>query len=163
VCYLQRGLCHKPQRAIDLWHSRYRMADTVAPAVRSRIMLAVKSRNGAAEMTVRRRLHSLGYRFRIHDHALPGAPDIVFSKRKLVIFVNGCFWHGHVDCRRSDRPASRLDYWNRKLDRNIERDRLNQSLLAALGWRVLVVWECSLPSTHWVEDLVALLGPAARS
>jgi len=104
-------------------------------------MAAVKNKNTAPEIIVRKALHRLGYRFRLHRRALPGNPDIVLPRYRAVIFVHGCFWHGH-DCRRGKRPSTRTDFWNAKLDRNLERDRKNAELLKELGWRVLVVWEC---------------------
>lgn len=104
-------------------------------------MARVKNKNTAPEIVVRKTLHRLGYRFRLHRRNLPGNPDIVLPRWQAVIFVNGCFWHGH-DCPRGKRPASHQEFWSTKLDRNIERDRENQSLLREGGWRVLVVWEC---------------------
>lgn len=109
---------------------------------RSRTMRAVKSRDTGAEMVVRRLVHSLGYRYRLHRKDLPGAPDLVFSARRAVIFVHGCFWHQH-DCPRGARiPKTNRDYWAPKLMRNKVRDLKNQDQLRSLGWRVLVAWEC---------------------
>lgn len=108
-------------------------------------MARVKNKNTAPEIIVRRMLHRLGYRFRLHRRNLPGNPDIVLPRYQAVVFVHGCFWHGH-DCRRGKRPASHTDFWNTKLDRNIERDKYNAVLLQELGWKVLVVWEC------WTKD-----------
>ena len=117
------------------------MADTFTPAERSRIMAAVKSKNTSPEVVVRRIVHKLGYRYRLHVTALPGAPDLVFPRFKKVITVNGCFWHKHR-CGRCRIPATRRAYWIAKIERNAVRDRRNRRRLARLGWQVLVVWEC---------------------
>lgn len=104
-------------------------------------MSRVKNKDTQPELRVRSLLHRLGYRFRLHRKDLPGKPDIVLPKYKSVVFVHGCFWHGH-DCSRGRRPTSNVEFWNSKLDKNIERDELNQEFLGQLGWRVLTVWEC---------------------
>ena len=115
--------------------------DTRTPEQRRRIMQAVKSENTGPELVVRRLLHSMGYRYRLHRKDLPGRPDIAFVSRRKAIFVHGCFWHGH-DCPKGRLPKSRLDYWRPKLDKNRERDRTKAEQLEALGWAVLVVWQC---------------------
>ena len=120
------------------------MADTVAPEVRRRIMAAVPTRDSKPEITVRRLLHRLGYRFRLHRRDLPGTPDIVLPGRKSAIFVHGCFWHQHEGCKKARRPKSNVEYWNRKLDENIARDTRETLALELAGWRVIVVWECEL-------------------
>jgi len=113
-------------------------------------MSQVKSKDTAPEMIVRRLLHSMGYRYRLHDKALPGKPDLAFAGRKKVIFIHGCFWHGH-DCKRGARiPSTRQDYWLSKVGKNKERDARSVSSLEQAGWDVLVVWECEL------KDRVAL-------
>jgi len=117
------------------------MADTFTKAERSRIMAAVRSKDTAPEMIVRRLVHSLGYRYRLHVRALPGTPDLVFPRLRKVINVSGCFWHMH-DCGRCRLPASRRRYWTRKLEGNAARDRRNRRALRKSGWGVLVVWEC---------------------
>ena len=106
-------------------------------------MQAVKSKDTAPEMIVRRRLHRLGYRYRLHQKDLPGSPDIVFASRRKTIFVHGCFWHGH-DCSKGRLPKSRQDYWRPKLERNFARDKANVDRLNSLGWQVLTVWQCEL-------------------
>jgi len=118
------------------------MADTFTPEERSRIMSKVRSKDTKPEKVVRSLLHKSGFRFRLHRDDLPGRPDIVLPKHQKVIFVHGCFWHGHEGCKRSSRPESNVEYWDKKLDRNIERDRRNRRDLRRLGWKVLVVWEC---------------------
>jgi len=111
---------------------------------RSRIMRAVKGVNTTPELAVRRLAHSMGYRFRLHRKDLPGKPDLTFPRLRKVIFVHGCFWHGH-DCARGARvPVQNRDYWMRKVARNLERDKDAQSALQRLGWKILVVWECEI-------------------
>jgi DNA mismatch endonuclease (patch repair protein) len=116
--------------------------DTVSASVRSKIMQQVKSKNTKPELAVRSLLHRMGFRFRLHDPKLPGRPDIVLKRHKTVIFVHGCFWHRHKGCKRMTMPASNQDYWKRKFDRNLARDRVDKRKLRRLGWRVIVVWEC---------------------
>jgi DNA mismatch endonuclease (patch repair protein) len=107
-------------------------------------MQAVKSKDTAPELTVRRMAHGMGYRFRVHRKDLPGNPDIVFPRLHKLIFVNGCFWHGH-DCARGARvPKGNRDYWLNKIGRNRSRDQQNLERLTAAGWRSLVIWECSM-------------------
>ena len=108
---------------------------------RRRIMRSVKTENTWPEMVVRRVLHGMGYRYRLHRKDLPGRPDIVFGPRRKIIFVHGCFWHGH-GCPKGRLPKSRLDYWQPKIAANRERDRSKEGQLRAMGWSVLVVWQC---------------------
>jgi len=110
---------------------------------RSEIMSKVHSYNTTPEIIVRKLLHSMGYRFRLQKRDLPGKPDIVMLKHKTVIFVNGCFWHGCPSCKHASiRPKTNREYWNRKLNRTIKRDKENILELKKLGWRILVIWEC---------------------
>ena len=122
------------------------MADTVTPERRSEIMSRIKSKGTKPEMRVRRLVHSLGFRYRLHKHKLPGRPDLVFGPRKKVIFVHGCFWHMHPDpeCKLATLPKSNTDYWLPKLKRNLERDNANREALKELGWEVLTIWECEI-------------------
>jgi len=115
--------------------------DTRTPEQRRQIMRAVKTRDTGPELIVRRLLHSLGYRYRVHRKDLPGKPDVAFLSRRKAIFVHGCFWHGH-DCSKGRLPKSRLDYWKPKLNGNRERDRRTEDELRSIGWRVLVIWQC---------------------
>lgn len=109
-------------------------------------MRAVKSKNTKPEMIVRKALHALGYRYRLNVKTLPGSPDLVFPKYRAVIFVHGCFWHGHA-CKRGARlPKTNQDYWRKKIARNMARDAKNSEALRALGWRVITLWECELKS-----------------
>ena len=129
------------------------MADTRTPEQRRRIMQAVKTRDTGPERTVRRLLHGLGYRYRLNVEALPGRPDVVFPRRKKVIFVHGCFWHGH-GCAKGHAPKSRLDYLAPKLKANRERDCAQLLALENLGWSVLTIWQCE---THGQEALATKL------
>ncbi len=124
--------------------------DRVAPGKRSEIMRAVHTKNTGAELVVRSLAHRLGFRFRLHSANLPGHPDMVFSRHRKVIFVHGCFWHGHR-CRYGRPPQSNLQYWLPKLDANKKRDMRVRRQLVRLGWQVLVVWQCQLKSPKVVE------------
>ena len=119
------------------------MVDVVSPADRSRMMAGIKGKNSQPELLVRRMLFASGYRFRLHRRDMPGTPDIVMPRRKVAIFVHGCFWHHHQGCRYAKMPATRPSFWKAKLEANVERDRRAVEKLQALGWRVLCVWECS--------------------
>ena len=119
------------------------MPDMFAPEKRSEIMAKVHSANTTPEMRVRKMIHSMGYRFRLHRRELPGNPDIILPKYKTAIFVHGCFWHGCPTCRHAKiRPVANAEYWEKKLNRTKERDKNNVEALKQLGWRVMVVWEC---------------------
>ena len=122
------------------------MVDTLTKKQRSARMALVKGKHTGPEMTVRRLVHGLGYRYRLHCNKLPGKPDLVFGNRKKVIFVHGCFWHRHDDssCKLARLPKSRLGFWVPKLEANKERDGRNEQALRAEGWGVLVIWECEL-------------------
>ncbi|MEO5606239.1 MAG: DNA mismatch endonuclease Vsr [Polaromonas sp.] len=119
------------------------MADIVPPSVRSRMMSGIKGKNSLPEMLLRRLLFAAGYRFRLHRRDLPGTPDIVMPGRKIAIFVHGCFWHAHKGCKYARTPSTRPEFWNTKLQANADRDQQAAEKLAALGWRVLCVWECA--------------------
>lgn len=120
------------------------MTDTVTRQRRSEIMRNVKGKHTKPEIIVRKYLHGLGFRFRIHDKKLPGKPDIKLTKYKTVIFVNGCFWHGHKDCKIYVMPKTNTDFWHSKIERNIERDKKVINNLLELNWNVIVLWECDL-------------------
>src|SRR5262245_5173159 len=124
------------------------MADIFTRQDRSRIMALVKGKNTKPEKTVRSLLFSSGYRFRLHDRKLPGNPDIVLRKYRKIVFVHGCFWHGHKDCSRAARPSSNVLFWNKKLDKNKERDERFQRMLKRDGWKVLTIWECETRKTQ---------------
>jgi DNA mismatch endonuclease, patch repair protein len=118
-------------------------------------MAAIKSVDTGPELALRRLLHGLGYRYRLHDSKLPGKPDLVFPSRRKVIFVHGCFWHRHVDCRYAGLPKTRPDFWQAKFNVNLARDAHNLDALAALGWKCLVVWQCELKSPEQALQKVA--------
>ena len=118
--------------------------DSLDEAGRSKLMAAIRKRDSKPELLVRRVAHSMGYRFRLHKKGLPGTPDLVFSSRKKVIFVHGCFWHRHSCPSGRKHPKTNLDYWEPKLRRNRARDLKNRQDLASAGWETLVIWECEL-------------------
>lgn len=125
------------------------MIDTISARRRSEIMSRIRSKDTLPEMLVRRMVHAMGYRYRLHRKDLPGRPDMTFARLGRIIQVHGCFWHQHddPDCPANRRPKSNRGYWNAKLDRNQVRDAENYSALRQLGWQVLVVWECQLKDT----------------
>jgi DNA mismatch endonuclease, patch repair protein len=126
-------------------------------------MARIRSRDTKPEMIVRRLLHGAGYRYRLHGRGLPGKPDLVFGGRRKVVLVHGCFWHQHGEerCLDGRKPKSNTGYWHEKLERNVQRDLRNQEELRALGWEVLVVWECEMRSTgELLSRLADFLGPA---
>lgn len=136
--------------------------DDVSPS-RRRNMGAVRGKDTAPELRVRRTLHAAGYRYRLHVRDLPGRPDIVFPTRRKIIEIRGCFWHRHPDpgCRNAVLPATRREWWAEKLDANVARDDRNLRALEAAGWSVLVVWECECrEETALQARLSAFLGPA---
>lgn len=123
-------------------------------------MRAVKDRDTKPELLVRSALHRAGFRYRLHRKDLPGTPDLVFPARQKLIFIHGCFWHGH-DCKRGARvPKNNTAYWRAKIGRNRERDGRNQATLKAAGWKVANVWECELTGTQWLKRLKRFLGSA---
>ena len=127
--------------------------DRISKLKRNQLMSRVKQKDTAPELTVRRRLHSLGYRFRLHSKQLVGTPDIVLPKHKAVIFVHGCFWHGH-NCRKGKLPETRKEFWKAKINKNQSRDSKCELALREQGYRVLVVWECEVKDQ---EKLTILL------
>lgn len=120
------------------------MVDTVDATTRSQIMSRVRSKDTRPEMLVRQLVFAQGYRYRLHNRDLPGTPDLVFPGRKKIIFVHGCFWHAHAPCKAARIPKSNVEFWRNKLEGNRARDEANLAALEALGWRVLVLWECDL-------------------
>jgi DNA mismatch endonuclease (patch repair protein) len=120
------------------------MIDVVDKATRSRMMAGIRSKNTGPEITLRRLLHAAGFRYRLHANNLPGRPDIVLSRYRAAIFVNGCFWHRHPGCRYATTPGSNTEFWNAKFATNVARDASKQHALITAGWRVAVVWECEL-------------------
>jgi DNA mismatch endonuclease, patch repair protein len=131
------------------------MADVVDSTTRSRMMSGIRSKDTKPELIIRRGLHRLGFRFRVHDAALPGKPDLVFPKYRAVIFVHGCFWHGH-GCSLFKWPSTRPDFWKAKIDSNVNRDKRDVVDLQRLGWRTATIWECACKGKGRLpaEDLV---------
>nr|WIE92593.1 DNA mismatch endonuclease Vsr [Mesorhizobium sp. WSM4875] len=128
------------------------MADTLTPAERSERMSRIRSCDTKPEIALRKALHGLGFRFRLHSRRLPGKPDIVLPKHRTVVFVHGCFWHRHRGCKVATTPKTNTSFWVEKFDRNQSRDRRNGEALATAGWRVIVVWECELGTPAKVDS-----------
>ena len=121
---------------------------------RSRNMSAIKSKNTKPEIKVRKLLHSMGYRFRLHSKDLPGSPDIVLPKYKTVIFVHGCFWHRHENCKYASTPKTRKEFWNKKFTENKKRDSEIQEKIKILDWRSVVIWECETKNIENLRDKI---------
>ncbi|MEB2855529.1 very short patch repair endonuclease [Pseudomonas atacamensis] len=129
----------------------------------SKKMRAVRRANTKPELIVRKVLHAQGLRFRIHQKSLPGSPDIVLTRHRTVIFVHGCFWHRHQDCRYASTPKTRQDFWQAKFQSNITRDKTKEAQLVELGWRVIIVWECETRKLDILENQLKLyFGSEAR-
>jgi DNA mismatch endonuclease, patch repair protein len=124
------------------------MADSISSSRRSENMRRIRSKGMKPELIVRSMVHRMGYRYGLHSRDLPGKPDLVFRTRKKVIEIRGCFWHQHRGCSEAHSPKSRTDYWFPKLARNGQRDKANYKQLLALGWLVLIVWECEVADTE---------------
>lgn len=134
------------------------MTDIVDSQTRSRMMAGIRGKDTKPELALRRSLHALGFRYRLHAKGVPGKPDIVMPKYQAVIFVHGCFWHRHEGCRYATVPSTRPEFWSAKFDANVARDAAVRSALLAAGWRVATVWECALRKETGVEaarDIVA--------
>lgn len=135
--------------------------DNLDSRQRSELMSRVRRENTSPELTVRRALFALGYRFTLHKKDLPGRPDIVFTKRKKVIFVHGCFWHGHI-CRYARLPKSNTDFWSEKIERNRLRDARKTAELSSLGWSVLTLWQCEIHDKNSLNQILkSFLGETA--
>jgi DNA mismatch endonuclease (patch repair protein) len=128
--------------------------DPLSPSERSARMKLIRSKNTKVELRVRRLTHSMGYRYRLHSKVLPGSPDMVFASRKKVIFVHGCFWHQHENCRHYRMPRSKLDFWLPRLESNKNRDARVYKQLHESGWRNLVVWECELKNQEALSSKI---------
>jgi DNA mismatch endonuclease (patch repair protein) len=128
--------------------------DNKTKSQRSANMRKIRSTSSIPEMIVRRMIYGMGYHFRLHNHSLPGRPDIVLSKRRKIVFVHGCFWHLHKKCSDGRIPKSRLFYWKPKLEHNVERDKKNRKLLKKLGWKVLIIWECEIGKTDKLRNKI---------
>ena len=136
------------------------MTDIVDSKRRSELMAGIRTRDTAPELAVRRIAHRMGWRFRLHRKDLPGRPDLVFPRHRLVVFVHGCFWHRHEGCRYASTPKSRIAFWTEKFATNVARDARQEAALSALGWRVLVIWECESRHKSTVERRLATLSCA---
>ena len=130
------------------------MVDSLSPEKRSWNMGRISGKNTKPELAVRSMLHRMGFRFRVNKKELPGKPDIVLTKYKTIVFVHGCFWHRHKNCRDASTPKTRTDFWQKKFDSNVVRDKRNIYSLDQMGWRVIVVWECELKQP---DDLASKL------
>lgn len=147
------------------------MADIMSPEQRSERMSRIRSRDTRPELALRRLLHAAGFRYRLH-RKMPGRPDLVLPKYRAIIFIHGCFWHRHADCRVASTPKSNVDFWTSKFARNVARDAMVESTLRRSGWRVLVVWECDLNTREkaavtaakvgsWLRELAPVAAPTS--
>jgi DNA mismatch endonuclease (patch repair protein) len=139
------------------------MTDVHEPEIRSYNMSRIRGRDTKPELIVRKYLHFNGFRYRLHDKSLPGKPDLVLKRWNAVIFVNGCFWHGHEGCKYYVIPKTRTEWWTNKITKTQEKDLQNMERLAQLGWRVLIVWECGLKNNESRNDTLKALSGALKS
>ncbi|WP_277924334.1 DNA mismatch endonuclease Vsr [Sphingomonas sp. CROZ-RG-20F-R02-07] len=139
------------------------MVDTLTPAQRSERMSRIRSTNTKPEVALRKALHRLGFRFRLHGRRLPGKPDIVLPKYRTAIFVHGCFWHRHAGCSIATTPKSNTEFWVDKFDRNTARDAIKRAQLEADGWNVIVVWECDLKTVEKARAAASIISDEVRS
>jgi DNA mismatch endonuclease, patch repair protein len=133
------------------------MVDVHKSQTRSYNMSRIKGKNTKPEMQVRRFLHARGFRYRLHDKKLPGKPDIVLTKYKTVVLINGCFWHGHINCKYYEVPKTRTDWWLNKINNTIINDQKTTLSLAKNGWKIIVIWECQLKQDKIQKTLKQLL------
>jgi DNA mismatch endonuclease, patch repair protein len=138
------------------------MVDRLSPERRSRLMSRVRSKNTTPELIVRKLVHSLGYRFRLHRRDLPGSPDLVLPKHGSIIFVHGCFWHRHPGCRKASTSSTAVEFWKHKFERNVARDAGNEVTLRRMGWRLLVIWECETKDLARLEKRIGKFLTSAR-
>lgn len=138
------------------------MVDVVSPEVRSRMMSGIRGKDTKPEMIVRRGLHAMGFRYKLHDKRLPGRPDLVLPKHRAVIFVHGCFWHKH-DCKYFKWPKTRKEFWRSKIEKNVARDTIAMETLKRSGWRIAVVWECSFRDVSDATERMRILGDWVNS
>lgn len=139
------------------------MVDTLTPAERSARMSRIRSSNTKPEVALRKALHRLGFRFRLHGRRLPGKPDIVLAKHRTVVFVHGCFWHRHEGCKVATTPKSNSEFWVEKFNRNVIRDTAILEQLYDTGWRVIIAWECNLGSVAKVTAKATEIAERIRS
>jgi DNA mismatch endonuclease (patch repair protein) len=134
------------------------MADVHSKETRSYNMSQIKGKNTKPELLVRKFLHKNGFRYRLHVKDMPGKPDIVLPKYKTVIFIHGCFWHGHERCKKAALPATRADWWKEKIERNIQNDVKAEAALKAASWNIITIWQCELKA-EWENQLLSDLSP----
>lgn len=151
---------HVNDRKLSDW---YLHMDTVTLVTRSRMMAAVRGKDTKPELVVRRLIHGLGLRFRLHRRDLPGRPDVVLPRLGLCVFIHGCFWHRHPGCRHATTPSSNVEFWTGKFQRNVDRDSEVQAVLAELGWQVHVIWECETKDAEGLRARLAALLSHATS
>lgn len=132
------------------------MTDTLSKSARSERMSRIKGRDTGPELIVRRLIHAMGYRYRLHQKGLPGRPDLVFASRRKIVFVHGCFWHRHDNsaCKLARMPRSRTEFWRPKLEANAVRDKKAIESLKSSGWDVLVIWECELKDRAFLQSKI---------
>jgi DNA mismatch endonuclease (patch repair protein) len=130
--------------------------DTISKEQRSQNMSKIRSKNTLPEILIRKALWRMGYRYRLYYKLLPGKPDIVITKYKIVIFIHGCFWHRHENCIEASRPKTNSEYWETKINKNIERDKKYQEEIKRLGWKIIIIWECNVKKD--IEENIKLLG-----
>jgi len=130
------------------------MIDTLSKEERSERMAKIRSRDTKPELQVRKIIHGMGYRYRLHRRDLPGTPDIVFPSRKKVVFIHGCFWHRHTNCKIGHIPKTKQEFWIHKLEENAKRDQINIKKLKSLGWESLVIWECQIKHTDQIIEKI---------
>lgn len=131
------------------------MVDRISPEARSRNMSKIRNADTGPEMAVRRMIHSMGHRYCLHRRDLPGCPDLIFPSKRKIIFVHGCFWHRHPDCKYAYRPKSRTEFWMNKLESNRLRDERNLEELGKTGWECLVIWECEITDTESLREKIS--------
>ena len=139
------------------------MADTLTPAARSERMSRIRGTDTRPELLLRKNLHAMGMRYKLHDKRLPGRPDLVFPRYKAVVLVHGCFWHRHGGCKVASTPKSNVEFWQRKFAANVARDKINAQALAALGWSVIVVWECEVNTPAKARETAASVARRLRA
>lgn len=138
------------------------MPDVMSKAARSHLMASIRSKDTRPEMLVRRYLHAVGLRFRLHDRRLPGRPDLVLKRHRVAIFVNGCFWHRHPGCKLATETASNVAFWAAKFEANVSRDARARAALKELGWTPLTIWECEVKDVERLDHLFWHIVAASR-
>lgn len=133
------------------------MTDVHEPQIRSYNMSQIRAKNTKPELIVRKFLHSNGYRYRLHDKKLPGKPDLVLKKYNTVVFIHGCFFHGHEGCKYFKIPKTNTNWWKQKIEKNKAKDKENEQKLRQLGWKIIIIWECELTKTNMDDTLQNLI------